>query len=537
MIAALQAYLRADPRRLMRSLFVLGFLLLQVIVVAVALWPRRRAFVSAAREWRTDWRTVVGAEPAAAKLAVIAMTLIGLVTRAYFVLCPIRGDESETFFAYVRQSWWTALSFYSAPNNHVLHTLLAKLAVTAFGPSLWALRLPALLAGVALIPAGYAFARAQFSTTAALAGTELLTASAPLIVYSVNARGYTLLCLAFLLSVPIGAYALRTNNVAAWFALALTNAIGFFAVPVMVYPFGATMIWLFLAARRETRISMAAASIVTIVLVADLYAPVAINLGYRSVVHNNAIAPQPWSFFWKTMPSFLGLYFRDMSDGLPAIVIAVLGIAIIAAVIFNRRVSRWPVPLLVSCVLWSIALTLISHRVPYTRIYVFLAIVALTTAGAGLAGWWPIAVRWSSIGAVAGAVALVAAFVNSPAMTDSLEFTDASPIAAALRTELRPGDGVITPWWTSDPLRYYLERDRANIVPLNVPPYDSTDTPHLAPPMARRLIVITPRPGQAALDSLLRVMGVDPSSFDPPAAPLRFPSSTVYVVTRSTLPR
>jgi len=31
-------------------------------------------------------------------------------------------------------------------------------------------------------------------------------------------------------------------------------------------------------------------------------------------------------------------------------------------------------------------------------------------------------------------------------------------------------------------------------------------------------------------------MGVDPRSFDPPAAPLRFPSSAVYFVTRAGQP-
>jgi hypothetical protein len=541
MIASLQGYLQADPRRLMRSLFVLGFLLLQVIVIAKVLWPRRRAFASQARECWSDWRRAFGAEPAAAKLAVIVLAFVGFATRAYYLTCPMRGDEAQTYFDFVRQSWWTALSLYSAPNNHILNTLLAKAAVTAFSPTVWALRLPAFLAGVAIIPAGYAFARAQFSTGAALASAALLTASSPLIVYSVNGRGYTLLCLAFLLSVPIGTYALRTNNAAAWGTLAVASALGFLAVPVMVYPFGAVMIWLFIAAwldlpaprRRQAMVSVAAASIATLVLVADLYAPVAINLGYRSVIHNNAIASQPWPLFWTGMPSFLDLYFRDMSDGLPQVVLMGLGIAIVVALMFNRRLSRWSVPLLVPSVAWSIALTVMNHRVPYTRIYIFVAIVALTTAGAGIAGWRRVTVRWSSIGAVAGAVTLVLAFTNSAAMAHSLEFVDASAIATALRTELRSGDGVIVPWWTGDALRYYLERDGAARVPLNRPPWDETDPPHLEPAAARRYIVITPRAGERALDSLLCVMGVDPASFDRPAAPLKFPSSAVYFVTRT----
>src|SRR5579862_667177 len=97
MIASVQGYMHADPRRLMRSLFVLAFLLIQVIVVAVWLWPRRRAFGHGWRELWSDFRAALRAEPAPAKVAVIALTLVGLATRAYYLTCPMRGDEAGTY--------------------------------------------------------------------------------------------------------------------------------------------------------------------------------------------------------------------------------------------------------------------------------------------------------------------------------------------------------------------------------------------------------------------------------------------------------
>src|SRR5579872_5738812 len=106
MMASLQAYyVLADPRRLMRSLFVLAFLLVQAIIFVVVLWPRRRGFVTGARELWSDCRAAVRAEPAVAKLAVIALTIVGFVVREYYVTGPMRGDESETYIDYVRQSW------------------------------------------------------------------------------------------------------------------------------------------------------------------------------------------------------------------------------------------------------------------------------------------------------------------------------------------------------------------------------------------------------------------------------------------------
>lgn len=109
------------------------------------------------------------------------MTVVGLVVRAHYLSVPMRGDESNTYFGYVSKSWWTAISAYPVPNNHVLNSFLAKIAITVFGVNAWSLRFPAFLAGVAIVPAAYWCARAQFPTNAALVATALVTASAPLV--------------------------------------------------------------------------------------------------------------------------------------------------------------------------------------------------------------------------------------------------------------------------------------------------------------------------------------------------------------------
>jgi hypothetical protein len=537
-ITSLSTYLQAAPHRLIWFLALsCGFLIQAVAIAAMLLLPARWALTvrgslaGAVRTARSDGLAAFRAEPRIAKLAVVAMTLIGLGVRAFYLSCPMRGDESNSYFGYIRQSWWTAISAYPVPNNHVLNSVLAKVAITAFGPTPWALRLPAFIAGVALIPATYLFARAQFSVAAALVGTAFVTASSPLIVYSVNARGYSMVCLAFVLSVAIGAYAVRRSNAAAWCAFAVVSAAGFFAVPVMLYPFGATVLWLAVCSwldetgprRRDTILSIAAATIGTLILVADCYAPVAIGRGYGALTHNGDVLPQPWSVFWSGMPQFLVQYLREMTLGTPRLVAWIVGAAIVAALIGNHRLSRWRVPLLIPTLLWSALLIVAMHRVPYARIYQYVALVALVTAGAGIAGWPRVSVRWSSAGSLVLVVGLTIAFVRSPAMAYSLEFTDAPAIAVSLRPLLRPGDGIITPWWINNGLRYYLLRSGVDTVPLNT-----------RPAAARRLIVITPRAGVTVLDSLLVANGVNPTSVDSPSPPMVFPESAVYLVeTRS----
>jgi Dolichyl-phosphate-mannose-protein mannosyltransferase len=541
MIAEFLTYLRSAPTRLAWFLVLSAALLIQTAAIGVLLWSgaswARATRASLGRSARLAWadaRAALRAEPAAALWAVFGMTVVGLVVRAPYLSVPMRGDESNTYFGYISKSWWTAISAYPVPNNHVLNSVLAKVAITVLGVSPWSLRLPAFIAGVVLIPAAYWCARAQYSVNAALIGTTLVTASAPLITYSVNGRGYTLLCLTFLLSVAIAGYALRRRNIAAWCAFAVVNAIGFFAIPIMFFPFGGTMIWLAASAgldergadRRMALIMLAAAGIGTLVLTLDFYIPVAISRGYRQLLTNGDIVPQPWPYFWSALPAFLKLYLDDMIDGLPRVVAWIVGLGTIGGLIMNARVSRWRVPLLIPALMWAVLVFVIMHRISYTRIYIYLAIIAFLTAGAGLAGWSRWRVGRTGIASIAAAIVLAAAFVRSPAMADSFdEFNDAPGIATLFRGMLRPGDAIVWPWWINNGLRFYMLRAGADTVPLDVPPET-----------AQRLVVITRHPGLTGLDSLLDAQGVDTSTLSAPSQPVIFPASAVYVMARRTLP-
>lgn len=537
MIGDFLTYLHAAPGRLPRFLALSAGLLIQIAAVGALLWlpaswarTARASLVRSARDAWGDSLAALRAEPTAAMWAVFGMTVVGLVVRAHYLSVPMRGDESNTYFGYVSKSWWTAISAYPVPNNHVLNSALEKLAITVFGVSPWSLRLPAFIAGVAIIPAAYWCARAQFSTNAALIGSALVTASAPLVTYSVNGRGYTLLYLAFLLSVPIGAYALRHRNIVAWCAFAIVSAIGFFAIPVMLYPFGATVLWFAASAcvdergadRRTALIMLVAAGIGTVALTLDCYAPVAIARGYRALTSNADVAPQPWSHVWPALPAFLNVYLADMIDGLPRVVFWIVGFGLLGGLIMNARVSRWRVPLLIPALIWTALLFAFMHRISYTRIYIYLAIIALLTAGAGLAGWIRWRVRWASIGSLAAAIGLTAAFIRSPAMMHSLDYTDAPAIASLLRGQLRSGDAITTFWWINNGLRFYMLREGVDTVPLDIPPQ-----------MARRLVVITPRAGVPVLDSLLLAQAIDSADFRAVSDPVIFPGSAMYVLDRS----
>ena len=104
------------------------------------------------------------------------------------------------------------VSAYDFPNNHIFYTFLAHVAFILFGSEPWVLRLPALFAGVLIVPATYMTVRIFYDKYAAILSAGIIAASVPFIRYSTQARGYTLVCLVTLLVVSLAAYLLRHKN-------------------------------------------------------------------------------------------------------------------------------------------------------------------------------------------------------------------------------------------------------------------------------------------------------------------------------------
>src|ERR1043166_9594080 len=146
-------------------------------------------------------------------LALVAITALAIVLRAVDLTTGLRLDERLTYQLFVAQSWATAVSDYSQVNNHIFHTVLAKIATGVFGPWLWALRLPAFIAGVLSVPATFAAFRPLYGSRAALVAAGLVATCSEMVEYGANARGYSLVTLAFLLLVILAERLRRSTSV------------------------------------------------------------------------------------------------------------------------------------------------------------------------------------------------------------------------------------------------------------------------------------------------------------------------------------
>jgi hypothetical protein len=487
-------------------------------------WTALRHSPRLLREW-------VGAEQAA-YLVVLGLVLVtGIALRIAFLDVPLRYDEATTYNNYVSDPLYVGLADYSTPNNHLLHTFLAKLSVTAFGDAEWAVRLPAFLAGVAVVPATFALARVLYGRVAALLAAALVAASSTLVEYSANARGYTIVALLTVVALLAATRTLEQNSLAAWAVIAVVGALGLYAVPIMLYPLGGIFLWLLLSRVVDRRPlgallrRLAGCALATAVLTGILYAPVLAASGIRSVTSNEFVEPRSWRAFLDLLPGHLRDTLETWDRDLPPAVPAILAIGLVASLVLTPRISRFPVPPVLAIVAWTLPVLALQRVVPFTRVWLFLLPLVLA-ATAGLYGW--LLERHQAgplIGTVSAALFAVSAaglVYSTDSVRESREtgaLLDAPMVASYLAGNVEPADRILATG-SDTILEYYLERDGIDAGPLLY-----TDERR-----ARTFVVVNVPGDQTIGDIVLQLEGS--SKLQQPRLLKRYPTALVYLVER-----
>jgi len=473
--------------------------------------------------------------------------------RALYLEQPMRYDESCSYTNTVAHGLRHALSQYTAPNNHVFHSALVWASTKLFGGHAWAIRLPAFVAGVLLVPATYVAGRMLYGARAALVAAALVASFAELVVFSTDARGYTIVSLLFLLLVILAAHLKRAPSRVAWGAFAVLAALGVWTVPTALYPVGGVALWIAASAATGDTASRPlpvvrdlALSLVTSVLLAILlYAPVlVVGTGLRSLVANQYVRSAPPEQFWRGVRELPALLWADWTLGVPVWARALLAVGLAVGSVLHRRIARDRVPVWATVFLWCAALLLVVRRDAGIRIWLFLLPLAALVAGAGLTALLaPAFLRLSARGralasallpvALALAVSLHAvrtAAVFDPALGDTSTFRDAPEVTRYLASHLAPGDRVLAQIPTDGPLEYYMGRAA---VPTSFLAWDtmrSTTRPRLDG-SERLVVVVNPHLVPQTLESVLRDLHVAPDSVAPLAPPVRFPhGATIHLM-------
>ncbi len=417
--------------------------------------------------------------------AVCAVTIAGGAVRGARLGHPMRYDESYTYLFYIAPPHPVSVLAYSAPNNHVLHTLLVRAIAAGGGASPEALRMPAFLAGVALVPAAAELARRLSGRrVAGLLAAMLVAGSSILIEYSVNARGYSMVCLAAVVLVILTLELARdSSRRRLWIGWVAVAACGMLTIPVMLYPV-AICVALFvlqrvlrrgeaegvLPALRRLGAALLAAAAATLVL----YTPVFLVSGLDAVLANPFVTPRPSAEVLRELPAAaaaaLGHWSRDTSW--PWWLVTGAGLAgALAAGVRRRDAFRMSPPV---AALLLAAAALLHRVVPFPRVWLFLLPVTLAVAACGLVDLaalvrsrrtaWVTTAALAALVAVASADAARRALVRPAMMSEDPDrrvLLDSEAIIRDVAAEARGQATVAWDWRHASwpPLAYYARRE------------------------------------------------------------------------------
>jgi 4-amino-4-deoxy-L-arabinose transferase-like glycosyltransferase len=173
--------------------------------------------------------------PGYAPWVVAALLAAAFAMRLYQLNAGLWLDEIYTFSTYFKMPFGEIVTTYVSENQHFLYSLMAHASYLAFGLSAWALRLPAVVFGVAGIWALYLLGRQVAGTREGLLSAALLVFSYQHIWFSQNARGYTGLLFWTLLASWFFVRALRETEPRLWLGYAVCAALGVYTHTTMIF--------------------------------------------------------------------------------------------------------------------------------------------------------------------------------------------------------------------------------------------------------------------------------------------------------------
>lgn len=381
----------------------------------------------------------------------------GVVVRAYFLAQPMRYDEAYTFLNYVNGDIARAF-FYPIPNNHVLHTILVKLSTFFWGAHPESIRLPAFMAGIASIPLMFCLCRELLTGRSGIFASAAFALFPYLILYSTNARGYSIMVFLSLALMYVGVRFSREPSVEASMILSLIAAFGLMTIPSMAFPIAGIYLWLFCvylvkgnSPAKVFREFVLPGAIATTGFAVILYSPVVlVTNGMQSLVANEFVQAQPREVFsGQLFPHFaetLAAYSRDI----PYAILIFCTLLVVLGLYSTAKQRNWVIFLILpSLIVASGALFLAKQAIPFPRTWIYMIPAILLLADAGwiyCMGKFSKPLRTVAINSLLFAGVFYGVFLISTNAVakypDTGNFSEAPAVAAYLESVMNADDAV-----------------------------------------------------------------------------------------------
>jgi hypothetical protein len=213
----------------------------------------------------------------------------------YALKIPVDWDEAYTYIKFTSRSVFSCISYYPAPNNHILFSVLTSIFLHLPFPDLICIRIPSILIGILCLLFLFSFTKEFYNKYIAYIAVAVYSVFRMTLCYSFLSRGYGLQCLCFILmaysvfkiiSVP--------ERKLYWIYYSISAIMGLYTMPSFLYPFTIGNLFLLITLRKSARyyfVSSFSICIVTLIL----YTPIILFNGLGALTHNEFVVPIPRS--------------------------------------------------------------------------------------------------------------------------------------------------------------------------------------------------------------------------------------------------
>jgi mannosyltransferase len=270
------------------------------------------------------------------------LVIVATVLRVWALNQQLWFDEIVTLLDSARHPVSQIMTQYAGQNQHMLYSLLGHASIRVLGEQPWALRLPAVLFGVASIPALYFFSRLVTTNREALLASALMTVNYQHIWFSQNARGYTGMLFWTLLTSFFFIRSATDGDRRYWILYGTSGALGIYTHLMMACVVAGHLIlyfWLLASTTRSGRHSpsvfaplygLVLAGVVSLLL----YAPVIPGV----LAHTVGVARDTQRYEWASPLWALAELVRGLRNGAAG---GLLALAIGGVILLSGLLSYW----------------------------------------------------------------------------------------------------------------------------------------------------------------------------------------------------
>jgi hypothetical protein len=322
----------------------------------------------------------------------LAIFISGTAFRILYLTKPINYNEALIYLSYFNNKTFHQLFFYSSVDNFILNNIMIKFLYLISNRELWVLRLPSLLAGVALIPAVYVTARLFYDKSTGLITAAIISASPFFIYYSADLRGISLLMLLFFILLMLIKYLKVNNDTIIWIFFSAVSALGFLTSPLFLLPFATVIFWIILSVLfkdtvyRISEIIKRCATVIacTFIFTFLFYIPVILSIGIKNVknlnfIRTNSISESFYSSFLSIRNSWI-----EGSEGLNIFFLILLGVSVLVSLIVYRKWKGHKVSVFYSMVAVILIFLFSGVAFPGAEAFAFSLPLIITVASAGI---------------------------------------------------------------------------------------------------------------------------------------------------------